>query len=157
MYPAMNNIKSIQEIIKFYKSGGTLAALTSMTQQDLNVLHGYAYNTFQAGDFTTARNIFMLLSYLEHWNYDYTLSLGICHQRLADHEDAQLCFARCATLIMQDPRAPYYAGISYALTKKNVMAKKAFKACLLWCNGKEEYKSIEDSAKKLLKDCKEKT
>ncbi len=85
------------------RDGGTLASLTNLTQQDLNDLHSYAYTAYQSGDVITARNLFHLLTYLEHWNYDYTLSLGLCHQRLSNHEDAQLCFARCATLVMQDP------------------------------------------------------
>ncbi|EOM2755286.1 SycD/LcrH family type III secretion system chaperone CesD, partial [Escherichia coli] len=93
---------SLEDIYDFYQDGGTLASLTNLTQQDLNDLHSYAYTAYQSGDVITARNLFHLLTYLEHWNYDYTLSLGLCHQRLSNHEDAQLCFARCATLVMQD-------------------------------------------------------
>nr|WP_250189711.1 SycD/LcrH family type III secretion system chaperone [Escherichia coli] len=115
-----------------------------------NDLHSYAYTAYQSGDVITARNLFHLLTYLEHWNYDYTLSLGLCHQRLSNHEDAQLCFARCATLVMQDPRASYYSGISYLLVGNKKMAKKAFKACLMWCNEKEKYTTYKENIKKLL-------
>ena len=88
-------MSSLQDIYDFYQDGGTLASLSNLTQQDLNDLHSYAYTAYQSGDVITARNLFHLLTYLEHWNYDYTLSLGLCHQRLSNHEDAQLCFARC--------------------------------------------------------------
>ena len=141
---------SLEDIYDFYQDGGTLASLTNLTQQDLNDLHSYAYTAYQSGDVITARNLFHLLTYLEHWNYDYTLSLGLCHQRLSNHEDAQLCFARCATLVMQDPRASYYSGISYLLVGNKKMAKKAFKACLMWCNEKEKYTTYEENIKKLL-------
>lgn len=103
---------SLEDIYDFYQDGGTLASLTNLTQQDLNDLHSYAYTAYQSGDVITARNLFHLLTYLEHWNYDYTLSLGLCHQRLSNHEDAQLCFARCATLVMQDPVASYYSELA---------------------------------------------
>lgn len=69
---------SLEDIYDFYQDGGTLASLTNLTQQDLNDLHSYAYTAYQSGDVITARNLFHLLTYLEHWNYDYTLSLGLC-------------------------------------------------------------------------------
>lgn len=106
------SFNSLQDIYDYYNNGGTLASLTNLTQRDLDDLQAYAYTCYQSGDIIAARNIYHLLAYLEHWNYDYTLSLGLCHQRLSNHEEAQLCFARCATLVMQDPRASYYSGIS---------------------------------------------
>ncbi|EBP0437717.1 CesD/SycD/LcrH family type III secretion system chaperone [Salmonella enterica] len=141
---------SLQDIYDYYNNGGTLASLTNLTQRDLDDLQAYAYTCYQSGDIISARNIYHLLAYLEHWNYDYTLSLGLCHQRLSNHEEAQLCFARCATLVMQDPRASYYSGISYIVTGDKKMAKKAFKACLMWCNGNEDYSMYAENIKKIL-------
>ena len=59
---------SLEDIYDFYQDGGTLASLTNLTQQDLNDLHSYAYTAYQSGDVITARNLFHLLTYLEHWN-----------------------------------------------------------------------------------------
>ncbi|STK10101.1 chaperone CesD [Escherichia coli] len=76
--------------------------------------------------------------------------LWVVSSAFINHEDAQLCFARCATLVMQDPRASYYSGISYLLVGNRKMAKKAFKACLMWCNEQEKYATYKENIKKLL-------
>ncbi|OVD10249.1 permease [Escherichia coli] len=51
---------------------------------------------------------------------------------------------------MQDARAYYYSGISYLIGGNKKMAKKAFKACLMWCNEKEKYTTYKEKIKKLL-------
>ncbi|MDA6239296.1 cesD, partial [Escherichia coli] len=48
------------------------------------------------------------------------------------------------------PRASYYSGISYLLVGNRKMAKKAFKACLMWCNEQEKYSTYKENIKKLL-------
>ncbi|MFV2601091.1 CesD/SycD/LcrH family type III secretion system chaperone, partial [Escherichia coli] len=76
-----------EDIYDFYQDGGTLASLKKLTQQDLNDLNSYDYTAYQSGYVITARNLFHLLTYLVLWNFDYSLSLGLCLQRLSNHED----------------------------------------------------------------------
>lgn len=62
--------------------------LTDVEQGDLNTLYQYALQLMACRDHQGAKRLFYLLMRIDHWNYDYCFSLGICCQQLHEHEEA---------------------------------------------------------------------
>lgn len=141
---------------KFFSRGGSLRMLTDIAEQDLAQIYSYACQLFSEGDFAAARNFYQLLSTLDHWNFDYLLGLGLCHQRLSVHGDAITCFARAGVINVEDPRAAFFAGISYRMIGHEDGAKKAFHAAIRWCGEQPNYQDIKDSAEEMLSKYAEK-
>ncbi|AAQ60248.1 MULTISPECIES: SycD/LcrH family type III secretion system chaperone [Chromobacterium] len=134
----------------FFSRGGSLRLLADIQGEDLESLYGYAKQLFDGGEIAAARNVYQLLSTLDHWNFDYLLALGLCHQRLGAHNEAVVCFGRAGLIKVDDPRAAFYAGISYRLDGNAEYASKAFKAAINWCGEQIDYQAIKASAVDML-------
>ncbi|MDM5065374.1 SycD/LcrH family type III secretion system chaperone [Aeromonas salmonicida] len=139
-----------EKIQRFLTRGGSLRLLTGIEQQDLTQLSAYASQLFEAEDFAAARNLYQLLSTLDHWNVEYLLGQGLSHQRLGGHEEAIACFARAGVIRIDDPRAAFFAGLSYRLLGNEEHARKAFNAAVRWCGDKPEHQDMRASAQKML-------
>lgn len=127
--------------------------LADVAQPDMDTLFAYATQLFEAGDISAARNFFFMLARIDHWNFDYWLSLGLCYQRLAQHEEATFCFSRAGMINVVDPRASYFAGVSYRFMGNLEYARKAFRAALNWCGERDEHRAIKASAMEHLIQC----
>ncbi|MGC0154706.1 SycD/LcrH family type III secretion system chaperone [Chromobacterium vaccinii] len=134
----------------FFARGGSLRLLADIQGEDLESLYGYARQLFDGGDIAAARNVYQLLSTLDHWNFDYLLALGLCHQRLGEHNEAVVCFGRAGMIKVDDPRAAFFAGISYRLDGNAEYAGKAFNAAINWCGDQIDYQQIKASAVSML-------
>lgn len=135
---------------RFFSRGGSLRMLTDIDDQDLVQLYSYAGQLFAAGEFVASRNFYQLLSTFDHWNYDYLLGLGLSHQRLSAHEEAISCFARAGMITIDDPRAAFFAGLSYRLVGNEAYARKAFNAAIMWCGEQSHYQEIKGNAERML-------
>lgn len=155
-----NKISSTDEfddvLPKFFSQGGSLRMLTDIAEPDLAQIYSYACQLFSEGDFPAARNFYQLLSTFDHWNFDYLLGLGLCHQRLSAHGEAITCFARAGMINVEDPRAAFFAGISYRMIGHEDGASKAFHAAIKWCGEQAHYQEIKDSAEDMLNKYTEK-
>jgi len=140
----------------FFARGGSVQMLTGIEASDLDLLYAHACALFDAQEFAAARNHYLLLSRLDHWNFDYWFSLGLCHQRLAEHAQAVLAFGRAAQVRVDDPRPPYFTGISCRLLGHDESARKAFAAAIRWCDGHPEHEALRQSAADQLSACEHK-
>lgn len=138
---------------EFFARGGSIRMLGDVAATDLQTLHTYACQLFDAGELQGARNYFALLVQLDHWRFDYWLGLGMCQQRLAAHDQALLCFSRAALIDALDPRSSYFAGISYYLTGNREYACKAFNATIKWCAAHPQHQALRQSAQQMLGQC----
>ncbi|CAK7070490.1 MULTISPECIES: SycD/LcrH family type III secretion system chaperone [Providencia] len=134
----------------FLARGGSLKLIAGLDSQQLERLYAYANQLFNANDFSAARNIYYLLTCLEQWNPENLLALGLCHQRLGEHENAINNFVRAGTIKIDDPRPAFFTGLSYHLLGNTEYANKAFHAAIRWCNDLKEYQEIKQSAQKML-------
>ncbi|WP_312978139.1 SycD/LcrH family type III secretion system chaperone [Atlantibacter sp.] len=127
----------------FLHQGGTLQALINLDPVDLDHVYAYACQLFEAGDYAGAKRFYMLLSRLSHWQYEYWLALGLCCQRLEEHDQALFCFGQAGLLRLDDPKPPYLAGLSYRQSAQPEQAAKAFQAALKWCADKPQHLVIK--------------
>lgn len=138
---------------KFYAKGGSLRMLTDVAEEDLASLYAYAGHLFSQGALPEAKRLYLLLTQLDQWNFDYWLALGVCCQRLSEHEEALACFAESAKIRMTDPRSAYFAGVNYQLLGNIAYAKKAYTAALAWCSDHPEYQTLKDTVSQALASC----
>ncbi|EAA3660140.1 SycD/LcrH family type III secretion system chaperone [Salmonella enterica] len=135
-----DDIATIQD---FLNQGGTLQALFNLDPVDLDCIYAYACQLFETGDYAGAKRYYMLLSRFSHWQYDYWLALGLCCQRLEEHDQAIFCFGQAGLLRLDDPQPPYLAGLSYCQCAQLKQATKAFKTALKWCADKADHLAIK--------------
>ena len=138
---------------RFFASGGSIRMLADVDRRDMNTLFAYATQLFDAGDLNAAHKFFFMLARLDHWNFDYWFSLGLCYQRLAQHDEAIFCFSRAGMINVDDPRPACFAGISYRLVGNVEYAIKAFRAALNWCGDRDAYRDIKVNALQQLANC----
>lgn len=140
-----------QEILKkFFSQGGSLRMLVDVSKDDLDKIYAYANKLFSEGSFKNAKQFYFLLARFDHWCFNYWLALGLCCQRLSQHEEAVFCFGRAGYVNPDDPHAPFYAGMSYELMGNAKYAFKAFEAALRWCDGQPRYAEIKVLAARAL-------
>jgi len=130
----------------FLQRGGSLRMLNDVEQTELNVLYQYALKLMACRDHEGAKRLFYLLMRIDHWNYDYCFSLGICCQQLHEHEEAIYCLARAGMIKVDNPLPAYHAGLSYLALGNKEYATKSFNASLRWCQGHPENDDIAVSA-----------
>ncbi|MFM5540457.1 SycD/LcrH family type III secretion system chaperone [Aeromonas veronii] len=133
----------LMTVREFFNHGGTIQALMKLDPVDLDYVYSYACQLFDCGDYAGAKRFYMMLARLSHWQYDYWLSLGLCCQRLEEHDQAIFCFSQAGLLRLDDPKPPYLAGLSYQLSSQPEQAAKAFKAAFKWCVDKEQHVDIK--------------
>ncbi len=138
---------------QFFSRGGSLRMLASVDQNDMDLLYAYATQMYEAGEAEAARNFYFMLARIDHWNFDYWFSLGLCYQRLSQHEEAIFCFSRSGMIKVDDPRSSFFAGVSYRLLGNMEYARKALNAALKWCGERADYQDIRQSAAQLLAHC----
>lgn len=140
----------------FFGMGGSVRMLTGVDEGDLALLYAHATALFDANEFAAARNHYLLLSRLDHWNFDYWLALGLCHQRLSEHADAILCFAKAALIVVDDPRPPFFTGVSCRALRSDESARKAFTAAIKWCGQQPQHAVLRQNAEEQLAFCSSK-
>jgi secretion system chaperone SscA len=138
---------------EFFSRGGSVRMLTDVDERDLELLYAHATALFDANEFAGARNHYLLLSRLDHWNFDYWFALGLCHQRLGEHADAILSMSRAAMIRLDDPRPPFFTGVSCRLLGNADSARKAFEAALQWCGQLPQHAALRESAEEQLALC----
>ncbi|EDM9065206.1 CesD/SycD/LcrH family type III secretion system chaperone [Salmonella enterica subsp. enterica serovar Give] len=127
-----------------------MSVLLSLTQAEIDDLYFFARTLFSEKKYSSAANIFYILTWLEHNNYDYTLSLGLSYLNDKKYSDALLCFRRCATLNINKPQSSYYAGVCYSKLNLKSKAIKALKTSVSLATRKE-YSEYKVASLKLLK------
>ncbi|MBK5415404.1 SycD/LcrH family type III secretion system chaperone [Pseudomonas sp. TH31] len=137
----------------FFARGGSIRMLADIQQADIDRLYAYATQLFSSDDIPAARNIYIVLVRIDHWNFDCWLALGLCNQRLGLHAEAISSFGRAGMITVGDPRSAYLAGISHSLLGQVVCARKAFNAAIKWCNQQPEHEAIQHSAALMLARC----
>ncbi|WP_108034056.1 MULTISPECIES: SycD/LcrH family type III secretion system chaperone [Burkholderia] len=142
---------------RFFASGGSIRMLADVERRDLDTLYAYATQLFDMGELHAARNFFLMLARVDHWNFDYWFALGLCQQRLARHDEAIFCFSRAGMIGVDDPRASYHAGVSYRLAGNLDYAAKAFRAALNWCGERDGHRDIKANAMQQLAQCEGET
>lgn len=153
-HDTFNEKQDAQEVLRrFFASGGAVRMLADIRLDDMDHLYAYATQLFEADEFKGARNLYFLLAQLDQWNSDYWLGLGLCHQRLMQHEDALFCFSRAGMIKIDDPRASFFAGISYQIVGNQSYARKALNASIKWCGQHAQYVTLRQSAEQLLACC----
>ncbi|WP_395755148.1 SycD/LcrH family type III secretion system chaperone [Edwardsiella ictaluri] len=141
----------------FFNQGGTLQALMNIAPDDLDHVYSYACQLFDAEDYADAKRFYLLLTRLSHWQYEYWLSLGLCCQRLEEHEQAVSCFGQAGLLRLDDPQPAYLAGLSYRQIGQTALAAKAFSAALKWCAARPQHQAIKEEILRQLTPLTEET
>ncbi|AXE30547.1 CesD/SycD/LcrH family type III secretion system chaperone [Chromobacterium phragmitis] len=127
----------------FLQQGGTLQALIDLDPDDLDYVYAYACQLFDVGDYAAAKRFYLMLARLSHWQFDYWLALGLCCQRLEEHDEAVFSFGQAGLLRLDDPRPSYLAGLSHQRSDRPELALKAFDAAAKWCAAKPEHAELK--------------
>jgi len=142
-----------QVLQHFFARGGSLRMLVDVEAEDLDAVYAYACQLYDAGEFGAAKRFFFMLARVDHWQFDYWLALGLCSQKLGEHEEAVFCFSRSGLIRAADPRSSYFAGVSYQLLGRRDYARKAFNAALKWCGQQGAHEPIRRLAAQSLAHC----
>lgn len=136
-------MQSNEEIFQeFFSRGGSLRMLADVPRERLDKVYAYANQLFDKQAYKKAKSFYLLLARLDEWCFNYWLALGICCQRLAEHEEAIFCFSRSGVIVIDDPRSSFYAGMSYEILGNHTYAYKSFRAALNWCGQSAHYEEI---------------
>ena len=123
-------------------SGVSLRFLNDTSPDTLDTLYAYAYQRHAEGEIVEAQRLFYLLVLYDQLNVDYLLALGLCHQRLGEHEVALTYFSRAGMLHVTNPWPSYHAAVSYQRLGDWEWARKAVRASLRWCGAREPYQAL---------------
>ncbi|WP_353191916.1 CesD/SycD/LcrH family type III secretion system chaperone [Pandoraea pnomenusa] len=132
---------------RFFSRGGALRMLADLDETDLARVRAYARHRFTQGKFAAAQRLYFVLATLDQWSFDDWFGLGLCYQRLAQHETALPCFAKAGVIRAADPRAPYLAGVSYERIGNVAFALKAYRATLRLCGEHAQHRQLAHSAR----------
>ena len=128
-------------------SGVSLRFLNDTSPDTLDTLYAYAYQRHAEGEIAEAQRLFYLLVLYDQLNVDYLLALGLCHQRLGEHEVALTYFSRAGMLQVTNPWPSYHAAVSYQRLGEWEWARKAARASLRWCGAREPYQALAASVR----------
>jgi secretion system chaperone SscA len=142
--------EELQQVARYFEAGGTLKQLRKASQKQLDDIYDHARLCYQRGQFATARNFFILLASFNQWRFEYQLGLGLCYQELGEHPEATECFSYAAAANMEDPRPPYFCGISYQAMRNFAKAEMALQAALKWALNRPENRELVIDAKRRL-------
>lgn len=136
-------LEQLTGLANYLAQGGTLHAMLGIDLSHLDRLYAYAGQLFEQGNYAGAKNYYLLLSRLCHWQYDYWLALGLTCQRLGESAEAAYSFGRAGLLRLDDPLPPYYAALSHRLDGDTELAQKAMVAAIKRCAHKAEYAALK--------------
>lgn len=132
---------------QFFESGGALRMLADLDEDDLARVRAHAGQRFAQGQIAAAQRVYFVLATLDQWSFDDWYGLGLCYQRLGQHEQALPCFAKAGVIRVSDPRPPYLAGMSYEHTGNREFARKSYDATLRVCGQLPEHDALARSAR----------
>lgn len=135
------------EVARFLARGGAVRMLADIDEGQLHTLYRYARQCIKQGEIAVAERLLQSLFYLDAWNFDYALSLGLCMQMRGAHDEALFCLARAAQVRSADPRPPYYAALSYQKTGNVEYAQRAFRSVLRLAVESSPYRELRRHAK----------
>lgn len=144
-FPSEDHVESIFK--RFFEGGGALRMLADLDETDIARVRAYACQRFAHGKFAAAQRVYFLLATLDQWSFDDWFGLGLCYQRLGEHEQALPCFAKTGVIRASDPRSPYLAGLSYERTGNREFAIKAFRAAIRASAAEPRHAALVRSAK----------
>ncbi|MDR3399339.1 MAG: CesD/SycD/LcrH family type III secretion system chaperone [Pandoraea sp.] len=137
-----------QEVLsRFFESGGALRMLADLDEGDLARVRAHAGQRFAQGQIAAAQRVYFVLATLDQWSFDDWFGLGLCYQRLGQHEQALPCFAKAGVIRAADPRPPYLAGMSYEHTGNREFARKSYDATLRVCGHQPQHDALARSAR----------
>ncbi|AHM76163.1 SycD/LcrH family type III secretion system chaperone [Yersinia hibernica] len=137
------SIQPSDEIINFMRRGGSLRMLAKMNPQDLALVYEYTVQLCQGAEYDSAKRLLNLLVRLDHWNFSYWLTLGLCYQQTADFHQAIYSFSRAGQIQVDDPRPSYFAAQCYRACGNRGYAEKAFRMSLNWCHSHPEWAQVK--------------
>ncbi|VVE00693.1 CesD/SycD/LcrH family type III secretion system chaperone [Pandoraea anhela] len=134
-------------LTRFFERGGALRMLADLDEADLASVRAYAAQRFAQGHIAGAQRVYFILATLDQWSFDDWFGLGLCYQRLGQHEQALPCFAKAGVICASDPRPPYLAGISYEHMGNPTFAARAYRATLRICARSPQHEPLARSAR----------
>jgi secretion system chaperone SscA len=140
----------IQQLAEYFNQGITLNMLNDTPKSQMDVMYAYAWQCVDNNNFIAARNTFYLLTYLNHWDSDYLLGLGSCHQKLGEHSAAILCFSHAAQIVVSDPRPAWLAAQSYAALSLLSSQIKALETVISLAHTQQQWAALSQLAKQQL-------
>lgn len=136
--PEKLQMEKLQQIESYLEAGGTLKQLRNASKEQLDDIYAHARSCYLQGKIKEAHNFFILLVNFNQWRFEYQLGLGLCHQKLGEHPEAAECFSYAAAANMEDPRPPYFCGVSYQAMGEFAKAECALQAALKWAQTQAE-------------------
>ncbi|WP_244916881.1 tetratricopeptide repeat protein [Pandoraea apista] len=146
--PTMLDVDDTPAVLaQFFESGGALRMLADLDEDDLASVRAHAGQRFAQGKIAAAQRVFFVLATLDQWSFDDWYGLGLCYQRLGQHEQALPCFAKAGVIRASDPRPPYLAGLSYEHMGNREFARKSYDATLRVCGQRPKQDALARSAR----------
>ncbi|EBY6849564.1 hypothetical protein D5952_14065 [Salmonella enterica subsp. enterica] len=141
------------DVSSFFHNGGTISQLREHDPKQLMIMHQYALQLLDKGDYRGARNLFQLLVVCEHTNPEYQLGFGASHQLTGDHQSAVLFLAQAAQLLVSDPRPHWLLARSAIELKQYDDAHELLNNAISLAGKQTQWEQLIYSAMSDLKKC----
>lgn len=106
--------KSIYKtLVDIYVNGKSPKEAMNIKEEELRELYHYGHYLFNSGKYEEAREVFKWLYSIEVGNGDFATSIGVCHHRLKDYDNAITCYMCGAMLKPKDPVPFFYCYDCY--------------------------------------------
>ena len=151
--------KKVEDFVALLKSGGAIADVAGITDEQLESLYALAYQNYAVKSYLDAKNIFRALCLYDHTQQRFYMGLAASQQGLGEYADAAQSYSfACFISGLKDPKPMYYSAICLLKSGKKDDAIAALESIEIM--GRDEnsedrkFKQQALSLKNILKDQK---
>ncbi len=120
---------NFKEVIALLNKGYSLADIAGLTSEHLEALYALAYQYYQVGSYTEAKNIFSALCLYDCHEIKFFMGLGASLQALGEYQKAADTYSVACTLSgLVDTKSMYFAAICLLKINKKDEAIAALEA-----------------------------
>ena len=145
---SMEDYKDIVET--FLTKGGTLADIRGLSDEDMDVIYGMAFNLYNHGKYKDSEDVFKFLCFMDHMERKYLMGLAASRQMQKNYEGAVQAYSLAAVYNIEEPKAHLHAGDCFLALGRYAEAESALTAAVHWSADKAEHEDTKSRAETLL-------
>jgi type III secretion system low calcium response chaperone LcrH/SycD len=144
-------VSELEQMVAEIAQGRTdLAAVTGLTDRDLEAIYAVGHGLYTAGKYDEALNFFQVLCICRQTEARYWFGLGACAQVLGDAATALRGYGMAALFDTENPQTSLRAAECLIKLGDAKTARTALEAVVLLTEGKAQYAAYRERARLML-------
>jgi type III secretion system low calcium response chaperone LcrH/SycD len=144
-------------VMEGMKSGLSPKEMFDLSDEIVETVYSHAYNLYNRGKYDDSLLMFKLLIFLDPEDPRYRMGIAACYHLLKEYEVAMSMYLLAGTLGDNDPLPFYHAADCCSQMDSAAAASMMLETCIAECQGKPEYRIIEERSKMMIDALKEKS